>query len=82
MSGFTRRMFLQVLLEDEKLLVAFQAASPQCRIQIHDASTVIQHPHFGAGQCFRTMQLNVHTTIGEVVGKISGKGQVTLHDSG
>jgi baculoviral IAP repeat-containing protein 6 len=73
LSGFTRRLFLQVLLEDENILVAFRAAPKQYHIHVPTPQGCLQHPQFGAGRRFRTMQVNMHITVGELINKVSGK---------
>jgi len=72
LSGYTRRLFLQVLLEDETILVAFR--DMPLPYQIHNLTNqgAFQHPQFGAGRKFRTMRVNLHMTIGELANKISG----------
>ena len=70
LSGFTRRLFLQVLLEDERILIAIPQ---QYRVQTPISVNQIQHPSFGAGRKFRTMLVNMHISVGELTGKISGK---------
>ena len=70
LSGFTRRLFLQVLLEDERILVAIPQ---QYRIQTPITVNQIQHPSFGAGRKFRTILVNMHISLGELTNKISGK---------
>ena len=70
LSGFTRRLFLQVLLEDDKILVSFRAPQ-QYRMQIPSLASQIQHPYFGAGRHFKTMYVNMHMSIGELTNKVS-----------
>lgn len=72
LSGFTRRLFLQVLLEDENILVAFRASPKQYHIHVPTSQGCLQHPQFGAGRRFRTMLVNMHITVGELINKVSG----------
>ncbi|XP_053375851.1 baculoviral IAP repeat-containing protein 6-like isoform X2 [Mercenaria mercenaria] len=71
LSGFTRRLFLQVLLEDENILVAFRAAPKQYHMHVPTSQGCLQHPQFGAGRRFRTMLVNMHVTVGELINKVS-----------
>lgn len=78
LSGFTRRLFLQVLLEDEKLLVAIQTTSKQFRWEINKINSHIQHPKFGAGRLYRTMVTSLQSTCAQVISKVSGKPGLSL----
>ncbi|KAK3576772.1 hypothetical protein CHS0354_014586 [Potamilus streckersoni] len=71
LSGFTRRLLLQVLLEDEKVLVAFRADPSQHWTQVFNSANSVQHPRFGAGRQFRTVHVNMHTTFSELVNEVS-----------
>ncbi|XP_064603703.1 baculoviral IAP repeat-containing protein 6-like isoform X3 [Liolophura sinensis] len=77
LSGFTRRLFLQVLLEDEKLLVAIQTTSKQFRWEINKINSHIQHPKFGAGRLYRTMVTSLQSTCGQVISKVSDTPTLT-----
>ncbi|XP_013417535.1 baculoviral IAP repeat-containing protein 6 [Lingula anatina] len=77
LSGFTRRLFLQVLLEDEKILVAFKSSSSLYKGTSNASTSVLQHPKFGAGHKFRTMELSLQMTCGEVLSKVSDTPSLT-----
>ena len=62
LSGFLRRLFLQVLLEDEKILVCFKSTSQLYKGQSNALSTVIQHPRCGAGHKYRAIEVNTLQT--------------------
>ncbi|KAL4237916.1 Baculoviral IAP repeat-containing protein 6 [Mactra antiquata] len=71
LSGFTRRLFLQVLLQDETILVAFKASPKHWPFHVPVTHGCLQHPRYGAGIRYRTMQVNMHMTVGELTNKIS-----------
>ncbi|KAJ8418302.1 hypothetical protein AAFF_G00140110 [Aldrovandia affinis] len=66
-SGFIRRLFLQLMLEDEKLYKG----------RINATSHVIQHPMYGAGHKFRTLHLPISTTLAEVLDRVSDTPSIT-----
>ncbi|RLV98685.1 hypothetical protein DV515_00010556 [Chloebia gouldiae] len=66
-SGFIRRLFLQLMLEDEKVTLFLQSPCPLYKGRINATSHVIQHPMYGAGHKFRTLHLPVSTTLAEVL---------------
>ncbi|NXL92489.1 BIRC6 protein, partial [Alectura lathami] len=72
-SGFIRRLFLQLMLEDEKVTLFLQSPCPLYKGRINATSHVIQHPMYGAGHKFRTLHLPVSTTLAEVLDRVSGK---------
>ncbi|KAI6071758.1 Baculoviral IAP repeat-containing protein 6 isoform X5 [Aix galericulata] len=53
-SGFIRRLFLQLMLEDEKVTLFLQSPCPLYKGRINATSHVIQHPMYGAGHKFHT----------------------------
>ncbi|XP_052766452.1 baculoviral IAP repeat-containing protein 6-like isoform X2 [Mya arenaria] len=71
LSGYTRRLFLQVLLEDEMILVALRSGPSNYLIHAPPSPAILQHPQFGAGRRFRTLRANINITIGELLSKIS-----------
>ncbi|XP_067680641.1 baculoviral IAP repeat-containing protein 6-like isoform X2 [Haliotis asinina] len=71
LSGFTRRILLQVLLEDERILVAFHCTSVQCRLQTLTSGNQIHHPQYGAGRSYRTVMLNINTSCGDALNKVA-----------
>ncbi|XP_010143351.1 PREDICTED: baculoviral IAP repeat-containing protein 6, partial [Buceros rhinoceros silvestris] len=70
-SGFIRRLFLQLMLEDEKVTLFLQSPCPLYKGRINATSHVIQHPMYGAGHKFRTLHLPVSTTLAEVLDRVS-----------
>ena len=72
LSGFTRRLFLQVLLEDETVVMALRSTYSSNPRHMHSATEGLQHPRYEAGRRLKTLKVNVHSTIGEMLSKISG----------
>ncbi|MEQ2236532.1 Baculoviral IAP repeat-containing protein 6 [Ilyodon furcidens] len=71
-SGFIRRLFLQLMLEDEKVTVFLQSPCPLYKGRINATSHMIQHPMYGAGHKYRTLHLPISTTLAEVLDRVSG----------
>ncbi|XP_048340127.1 baculoviral IAP repeat-containing protein 6 isoform X2 [Sphaerodactylus townsendi] len=76
-SGFIRRLFLQLMLEDEKVTMFLQSPCPLYKGRINATSHVIQHPMYGAGHKFRTLLLPVSTTLAEVLDRVSDTPSIT-----
>ncbi|XP_061083476.1 baculoviral IAP repeat-containing protein 6 isoform X4 [Conger conger] len=76
-SGFIRRLFLQLMLEDEKVTVFLQSPCPLYKGRINATSHVIQHPMYGAGHKFRTLHLPISTTLAEVLDRVSDTPSIT-----
>ncbi len=72
LCGFMRRLFLQVLLEDEKVLICFRSASQIYKGQSNALSGVVQHPRCGAGHKYRVMYVSLQSTCGDALKKVSG----------
>ena len=87
LSGFTRRMLLQVLLEDEKVTVALRA-SPEfyCRLNISSMAgngssgtgekgfgCQVHHPRFGAGRGSCSVTVNINSPCSEVLTRFGGE---------
>ena len=74
LSGFLRRLFLQVLLEDERVLVCVTSKTPMYKG--HSGAGVagrLQHPKLGVGHAHRCLSVSVHSTCGDVLAKVSGE---------
>ncbi|CAH1791767.1 unnamed protein product [Owenia fusiformis] len=73
LSGFTRRLFLQVLLEDEKILVCVRTSSRATsrRGSGGPASSLIQHPKFGTGHRYKNHYISLQSTCAETLAKLS-----------
>ncbi|XP_078714316.1 dual E2 ubiquitin-conjugating enzyme/E3 ubiquitin-protein ligase BIRC6 isoform X2 [Lampetra fluviatilis] len=76
-SGFMRRLFLQLMLEDEKVLVFLHSPCPLYKGRVNAISHMIQHPMYGAGHKFRTLQLPVSTTLASVLDRVSDTPSIT-----
>ncbi|KAK7805942.1 hypothetical protein U0070_003808 [Myodes glareolus] len=76
-SGFVRRLFLQLMLEDEKVTMFLQSPCPLYKGRINATSHVIQHPMYGAGHKFRTLHLPVSTTLSDVLDRVSDTPSIT-----
>ncbi|XP_043914359.1 baculoviral IAP repeat-containing protein 6 isoform X2 [Protopterus annectens] len=76
-SGFIRRLFLQLMLEDEKVTLFLQSPCPLYKGRINATSHVIQHPMYGAGHKFRTLHLPISTTLAEVLDRVSDTPSIT-----
>jgi len=74
LSGFLRRLFLQVLLEDERVLVCVTAKQPMYKVQGGaGVAGRLQHPQLGIGHGHRCLSMSVHSTCGDVLAKVSGE---------
>ena len=73
LCGFMRRLFLQVLLEDEKVVVTLRSASQMYKSASNALSGVVHHPRCGAGHKHRTLSVSLNTTCGEIMSRISGE---------
>ncbi|KAK6293579.1 hypothetical protein J4Q44_G00359050 [Coregonus suidteri] len=76
-SGFIRRLFLQLMLEDEKVTVFLQSPCPLYKGRINATSHVIQHPMYGAGHKYRTLHLPISTTLADVLDRVSDTPSIT-----
>ncbi|XP_018118501.1 baculoviral IAP repeat-containing protein 6 isoform X7 [Xenopus laevis] len=76
-SGFIRRLFLQLMLEDEKVTMFLQSPCPLYKGRINATSHIIQHPMYGAGHKFRTLNLPISTTLAELLDRVSDTPSIT-----
>ncbi|XP_028983369.1 baculoviral IAP repeat-containing protein 6 isoform X2 [Betta splendens] len=76
-SGFIRRLFLQLMLEDEKVTVFLQSPCPLYKGRINATSHMIQHSMYGAGHKYRTLHLPVSTTLADVLDRVSDTPSIT-----
>ncbi|XP_039995720.1 baculoviral IAP repeat-containing protein 6 [Xiphias gladius] len=76
-SGFIRRLFLQLMLEDEKVTVFLQSPCPLYKGRINATSHMIQHPMYGAGHKYRNLHLPISTTLAEVLDRVSDTPSIT-----
>uniref|UniRef100_H3CIY3 Baculoviral IAP repeat containing 6 n=1 Tax=Tetraodon nigroviridis TaxID=99883 RepID=H3CIY3_TETNG len=80
-SGFIRRLFLQLMLEDEKVSVFLQSPCPLYKGRINATCHLIQHPMYGAGHKYRTLHLPISTTLAEVLDRVSGTFPSCSHET-
>ncbi|KAL8592605.1 hypothetical protein ACOMHN_026535 [Nucella lapillus] len=75
LSGFTRRMLLQVLLEDEKIMLVALRSTQELSSRLHitmprnedkGSGCRIHHPCFGAGRGSASLTVNINSTCSEV----------------
>ena len=73
LSGFMRRLLLQVLLEDEKLLIGVHSHRKMTsKADAHAAITTSRHPRCGAGHKYRAVLVSLNSTCADVIRKVSG----------
>ena len=73
LSGFTRRLFLQLLLEDERILVVCKSTAKIYKGSSNALTTVVQHPRCGAGHKYRALNVCLQSTCSEILAKLAGK---------
>jgi hypothetical protein len=68
MSSFCRRLLIQLLLENEKVIVHVKSSSkyplktPTCSLQLKD-----QHPSMGVNGGDRIFYMSTHSTVFELI---------------
>ena len=73
MSGFMRRLFLQVLLEDEKVTISLESDTHLYKGGNLPKHPGLQHPSTGAGHKYRTLQVSLSTTVSQLIGMVTSK---------
>ena len=73
LSGFMRRLFLRVLLQDEKVLISVSSSSQLYKGPSNAMSAVIPHPRYGAGHKHRAVLVSLQSTCAEILAKVSGE---------
>ncbi|XP_066281905.1 baculoviral IAP repeat-containing protein 6-like isoform X5 [Branchiostoma lanceolatum] len=76
-SGFTRRLFLQLMLEDEKITVFIHSPCQLYKGKSNATAGIIQHPMYGAGHKFRTISAKLSSTCSEVLSLVSDTPSLT-----
>ncbi|XP_062579414.1 baculoviral IAP repeat-containing protein 6-like [Saccostrea cucullata] len=72
LSGFTRCLFLQALLEDEKVLVVLKSGQQSGKIMMQPKlNNGVHHPRFTGGRNTQVMLVSLHTTISEITSKVT-----------
>lgn len=78
LTGFTRRLLLQLLLEPEKIYVHVSSASGQCGLPVSAAalssSTIAEprHPAFNHGKKHKLLYISAETTCSELIRLLTG----------
>lgn len=83
LSGFTRRLVLQLLLETERVVVHIN--SPQGGLSSPTGCSLpllTQHPKFGAGHKTRLLNLPTTTTMSDIVKMVTDWSRGVLSNSG
>ncbi|XP_019627384.1 PREDICTED: LOW QUALITY PROTEIN: baculoviral IAP repeat-containing protein 6-like [Branchiostoma belcheri] len=80
-SGFTRRLFLQLMLEDEKITVFIHSPCQLYKGKSNATAGIIQHPMYGAGHKFRTISAKLSSTCSEVLSLVSDAGTFLFPDT-
>lgn len=92
LSGFMRRLLLQVLLEDEKIIVSVCSAGSNFLTEDGDilsnesseslpltsSSGQIFHPRYGSGRSCQCIIMNLNSKCSDVISKIAGISVVKL----
>nr|CAD7427713.1 unnamed protein product [Timema monikensis] len=71
-SGFTRRLVLQLLLESEKLFVFVKGNLPLHRSGIAVSGGAPYHPRFGVGHQHQLLYLSTQTTCADILKLLTG----------
>lgn len=77
-SGFTRRLVLQLLLENEKHFVFIKGNVPLQKSSLA-APTSAHHPKYGVGHHHQLLYVSTQMTCGDIIKHISGKTQQWYH---
>ncbi|XP_069689782.1 baculoviral IAP repeat-containing protein 6 isoform X2 [Periplaneta americana] len=75
-SGFTRRLVLQLLLENEKLFVFVKANFPLQRSSLAITSYAPYQPRYGVGHQHQLLYLSTQTTCADVLKYVSASGNL------
>ncbi|PNF18833.1 hypothetical protein B7P43_G01653, partial [Cryptotermes secundus] len=75
-SGFTRRLVLQLLLENEKLFVFVKANFPLQRNNLAVTSNAPYQPRYGVGHQHQLLYLSTHTTCADILKLVSASGNL------
>lgn len=71
-SGFTRRLVLQLLLENEKLFVFVKSNFPLQRSSLTVTSNAPYQPRYGIGHQHQLLYLSTQTTCADILKHVSG----------
>ncbi|XP_063222017.1 baculoviral IAP repeat-containing protein 6 isoform X2 [Bacillus rossius redtenbacheri] len=76
-SGFTRRLVLQLLLENEKVMVFVHANYPLHRGPQAMSSSSAYHPRYGVGHQRQLILTGTHTTCDDIVKMVAVPGSLS-----
>ena len=71
-SGFTRRLILQLMLEDEKLTVFLKASFRLYKNQ-QGGRCHMEHPQFGTGHNYKVVEAKLASSCGQLIAQVSGR---------
>ncbi|GAB6020665.1 hypothetical protein CHUAL_003335 [Chamberlinius hualienensis] len=72
MSGFARRLFLQLLLENEKILVFVKSRFGLSSSQPNSTGKHAFHPRFGCGHRYRLIYASTQMTCSDLLQSVTG----------
>ena len=73
-SGFTRRLILQLLLEGEKILVSVTSEVPMKLSTIGSSNVPVMPPHpaFPLGHYHHLLYMSTQSTVADILQQVSG----------
>jgi hypothetical protein len=67
-------LFLQALLEDEKVLVVLKSSQQNGKLMMQTkVNNGVYHPRYTGGRDTQVMVVSLHTTITEITSKVTGR---------
>lgn len=75
-SGFTRRLILQLLLEGEKVLVSVTSETPMTAantVLSHNTPSMPPHPAHPLGHYHQLLYVSTQSTVADILQQVSGK---------
>lgn len=75
-SGFTRRLILQLLLEGEKVLVSVTSEVPMTAadsIASHNIPSMPPHPAHPLGHYHQLLYMSTQSTVADILQQVSGE---------
>lgn len=73
-SGFTRRLILQLLLEEEKVLVSVVSDTPMSNYASNQTvPSMFPHPAHPLGYYHQLLYISTHSTMADILQQVSGK---------
>ncbi|XP_059157271.1 baculoviral IAP repeat-containing protein 6-like isoform X2 [Physella acuta] len=93
LSGFMRRLLLQVLLEDEKITVSVRNFSSSLLSEDDDSTASegaeifpltsctgqIYHPHYGSGRSCQCIKMNLNARCSDVISKVADTSTIPTY---